>query len=488
MRTRSLIAAACAFGLLAASCGGSSAEPAVEAESTAAPQTTAEAATTTEAPAAPAETTTTQAPDPADDGILEVPGEYPTIQAAVDAASSGDLVLIAPGVYNESVDVETDGITIRGISRNEVILDGQTTLDNGIRVLGASNVAVENLTAINYTNNSVFWIGSTGYRASYVTTQRTGDYGIYAFDSTDGLIEHSFTSGSKDAGIYIGQCYPCNAVVHDIISEHNGLGYSGTNSGGELYIVDSVFRNNRVGIVPNSGSYELCYPQRRTTIVGNLVHDNNQDDTPAIDVALLAMGNGILVAGGIGNVIERNLVFNHARTGIGAVPFLEDTPNDDIPGRDEWDTDCATARNAEITIPDGAILWDSFDNVVRDNVVSDSGAADLAVASVLTDTSTLGNCFEGNTFATSAPSGLESKAPCGSAASGDWAAGALNVIAWLEEQASMPPSVDWKTAELPEIEAQPDMPDAATAPADPSTASMPEIDIDGYGLPDDPRG
>ena len=82
------------------------------------------------------------------------------------------------------------------------------------------------------------------------------------------------------------------------MSEYNGLGYSGTNSGGNLLIVNSIFRHNRAGIVPNSGSYELCYPERDTTIVGNLVYDNNQADTPAIDVALLAMGNGILVAGG----------------------------------------------------------------------------------------------------------------------------------------------------------------------------------------------
>lgn len=485
MTTRHWMTALTAFSLVAASCGGAAEEPAAQAETTIAEATTTQAPAPAEEP--PSESTTTEAPDPAADGILEVPGEYPTIQDAVDASSSGDLILIAPGVYNEAVDVETDGITIRGLSRNDVILDGGTTLDNGIRVLGASNVAVENLTAINYTNNSVFWIGSTGYRASYITTQRTGDYGIYAFDSVDGLIEHSYTQGSKDAGIYIGQCYPCNAVVDDVISEHNGLGYSGTNSGGELYIVNSVFRNNRVGIVPNSGSYELCYPQRETTIVGNVVHDNNQDDTPAIDVALLAMGNGILVAGGIGNVIERNLVFNHARTGIGAVPFLEDTPNDDIPTREEWGTDCATARNAEITIPEGAILWDSFENTVRDNVVSDSGAADLAVASVLTDTSTLGNCFAGNTFTTSAPSDLEAKAPCGATATGDWAAGALNVIAWLEEQASMPPSVDWKTAVLPDIEPQPDMPNAATAPVDPATASMPSIDIESVSMPADPR-
>src|SRR5690554_366706 len=56
--------------------------------------------------------------------VREVPGEYETIQAAVDAAEPGDLVLISPGTYNEAVTVETDRLTIRGLDRDKVILDG----------------------------------------------------------------------------------------------------------------------------------------------------------------------------------------------------------------------------------------------------------------------------------------------------------------------------------------------------------------------------
>ena len=86
-------------------------------------------------------------------GVLKVPDAYATIQAAVDAAKPGDLVLIAPGTYNEAVQVETDQLTIRGVDRNTTVLDGQLKLDNGIRVVGAKGVAIENLTATNYTKN-----------------------------------------------------------------------------------------------------------------------------------------------------------------------------------------------------------------------------------------------------------------------------------------------------------------------------------------------
>ena len=72
-----------------------------------------------------------------------IPGQYPTIQAAVDAAQPGDWILIAPGDYHESddldhppssgdiadgwyggVDVTTPNIHIRGMDRNSVIVDG----------------------------------------------------------------------------------------------------------------------------------------------------------------------------------------------------------------------------------------------------------------------------------------------------------------------------------------------------------------------------
>lgn len=433
------------------------------------------------------DTTTTTAAG-SDGATLRVPEDHETIQEAVDAASPGDLVLIAPGTYNEAVDVETEDLTIRGLDRNEVVLDGQLELENGIRVL-ADGVAIENMTAQNYTTNGFFWTGITGYRGSYLTAYRNGDYGVYAFDSVKGQLEHIYASGSPDAGVYIGQCYPCDAVIDDVISEYNGLGYSGTNSGGNLLIVNSTFRFNRAGIVPNSGSYELCYPGRENTIVGNIVHDNMQPDTPAIDVALLAMGNGILVAGSNRNVIERNLVYSHERVGIGLVPFPEEEANDGVPDRATWDAPCEDVRDAPPAVTDPAalalVLWDPAENRVLGNDVSGSGLADLGFGSLQPDLASLDNCFGGNTVDTTAPAQLEALAPCeGEATATDWTAGALDLVTLIT--AERPPAVDYETAPTPAPPAQPNMPDAETAPAQPATNVPFAVDVDAIELPTRP--
>jgi Right handed beta helix region len=309
------------------------------------------------------------------------------------------------------------------------------------------------MTARNYTVNGFFWTGVDRYRGSYLTAHNNGDYGIYAFDSTTGLFEHSYASGSPDAGFYIGQCQPCDAVITDVVSEWNGLGYSGTNAGGNLTIVSSTWRRNRAGIVPNSGSYEDLYPQRTSTIAGNLVYANNNYETAAIDSARLAGGNGILVAGGNDNVIERNLVFDHDLTGVGLV--------------------IAPDEGA----PDGASFWPGG-NTVRDNVVEDSRLADLAVF----DQEDAGNCFAGNEFSATAPRALEELVPCEGTGTGNRDDGALDMarLAVLDDK---PPSGDYR--EMPEPEAQDNMPDAGSAPWQPA-GDPPEVDVEAIEVPERP--
>ncbi len=394
-------------------------------------------------------------------GTLHVPSDYPTIQKAVDAAKPGSLVLVAPGVYREAVTVSNERIVIRGEKRDSTILDGEFKRDNGFKVL-ADGVAIENMTARNFTKNGFFWTGVKGYRGSYLTAIRNGDYGIYAFDAVNGQFDHDYGAGSPDAGFYIGQCYPCNAVITDSIAEWNGIGYSGTNAGGNLLIVNSIWRYNRVGIVPNSETGEENPPERETTIVGNTVYGNNNAKSAAIDIAQTAIGNGILIAGGVDNTIEKNLVYNHDIAGIGVIPLPEKVLSPEN----------KNARN-----------FDARRNTVRDNVVRESRVSDLMLVTTLDSAKDAGrNCFSGNTYGTSLPPNLESYVPCGSPPSPSFSADITRFAEVFTEE--KPKGADYKTVRLPAPPPLGDMPSAAIASAHPADENVPmRVDLAQISVP-----
>lgn len=377
---------------------------------------------------------------------IRVPDDAKTIQGAVDRAKRGDLVLVSPGVYKEAVTVATDGIVIRGLDRNTTILDGEFKRENGVFVVGADGVAVENLTARNYTENGFFWNGVLGYRGSYLTAYRNGDYGVYAYDSQYGQFDHSYASGSPDSGFYIGQCNPCHAVITDVVSEFNQLGYSGTNSSNDLLIVNSVWRRNRAGIVPNSLDTEELPPQGGNTIAGNVVTRNGdpraaRSSTSDFDTVF---GGGIVIGGGIDNVVTKNRVVDNAKVGI------------------------AVAPNPGIN---GGSLWPATGNSFTDNVAERSGTADLAALLPSVDD---GNCFSGNTFTTSAPANLEQAKPCGAAAgTGDLTTGAIDLGKFLDVSGNPPGKPYKKTPVAPK---QRNMAKAATAKGRPAGAPV-QVDV-----------
>ncbi len=402
-------------------------------------------------PVAPIGASTAPAPSFAATGrTIRVPADAKTIQAGVDRAKPGDLVLVSPGVYKESVTIGTDGVVLRGVDRNRTILDGEFKRDNGVFVVGGDGVAVENLTARNYTENGFFWNGVLGYRGSYLTAYRNGDYGVYAYDSQYGTFEHSYASGSPDSGFYIGQCNPCHAVITDVVSEYNLLGYSGSNSSGDLFLVSSNWSHNRTGIVPNSFGAEELSPQGQATIAGNVVSDNGdpratRGNEEAYDPAF---GVGVVIAGGQQDVITKNRIGDNAKVGVALAPSigLEDSPHQPVGNR------------------------------VTENVVERSGTVDLGVvASGAADQ----NCFSGNTFTTSAPANIEQVMPCDATGTGDFATGAVDIAAFLDASGN-PKGVGYEQSPIPKR--QRSMPRAASAKARPAGAPAP-VDVTTIRVP-----
>lgn len=387
--------------------------------------------------------------------VLRVPQDHATIQRAVDRAEPGDLVLIDSGTYGESVVVSEPGITIRGVDRNAVVLDGAHELENGILVT-ADGVSVENLTVRNFVADGVAFDGTqgdrtpdadgafgtedaslVGFRVAYVTAANNGRYGVHALSSRDGLVEQVYASGHPGAGVAVSQCSPCNALVTATVAERNGIGFAGLNASGSLFVVDGVYRGNRLGVAIATAGSLLLAPQAGSVVGGNLVVDNDAPDAPAS--SLRVTGGGIVVVGGTENVVVRNRVSAHDVLGIGLVAVEQYMP---------------IANRVEL-------------NTLSENAV------DLYLEVTATTVGTFDNCFAGNSFSASIPEGVEGLLPCD--------APAAPVVPSIIPQAEPAPDVDHRT--IPAPPAQASMPGDVHEPS-PSTAGMPDFpEVDALRTP-----
>jgi hypothetical protein len=395
-----------------------------------------------------------EGPDEPDLGytVRNVPGDYDSIQAAVDAAEPGDLVLVGEGVYNEAVIVQTNNIVIRGVDRNTVILDGEFEEENGVIVF-SDGVAVENLTVRNYSGNGLFWTGDygsdifvDGYRASYVTTHNIGVYGIYAFNAINGQIDNAYASGSDDSSYYIGQCNPCNALLYNVEGAHSQLGYSGTNSTGTT-VAASYFHDNLIGVVPNSQDGEELAPNAGTHIVGNLIQNNNNPDVPSRNTGFqLGLGSGVVLAGVTNNIVERNTIVDNTRGGVIAVDWIDNV--------------FGSGNGAD---------YPAMDNIVRDNVITGSEmGTDILVALQSVENGGQGNCFSNNTVGETNPLNAQDVLPCDGDDTSE-----LTPIETLLALFNLDPfePLDYKDAPVPDYEFE-------NMPGDPATdAPMPAIDV-----------
>jgi parallel beta-helix repeat protein len=316
--------------------------------------------------------------------VIRVPDDVPSLTQAIAQAHSGDTIVVGRGTYPGGLTVpkRLSNLTIRGVDRNKVVLDGRNRRKNGI-VVHADGVSILNMTAHDFLENAFYWEDVTGFRAAYLTAWNIQGYGIYAEGSTDGVIEHDYVSGAADAAYYIGECRPCRSTISHVVARRSAVGYSGTNASTALTIRDSLWDENGAGILPNTYANEKDPPEEKIVITGNVVRKSGRAPVPIHTPLAGFIGIGIAIAGGNGNIVRGNTVQDSERYGIAIFP---------------------TARRVSFR-PEGLKLrpyWHARGNRVVRNHVSGSGRADLALSAG----AGRGNCFARNVAGSMLPPAL----------------------------------------------------------------------------------
>jgi hypothetical protein len=276
------------------------------------------AATLFAAPAASAATT-----------VVE-PGE--SIQAAVNHAHPGDVIVVRAGVYHESVAIKTDHLTLRGAGATAggtIIEPGPETTRclhgaGGFCVFGkpAQGGGIDRTTGVTvkgFVFRGFDAFGLVGFGVRDLTVQNNfavgnGEYGITCFDCAGLTYYYNKATGSGEAGFYIGDSKNADATVIGNDAWDNEFGF--------------FFRDANVGRADSNTAHGNCmgFSLLNTgapnnvhgwTLVNNDAYQNNKACPSGEGPPFSGVGIGLL--GASNNDILHNTVRRNQPSGATAI-------------------------------------------------------------------------------------------------------------------------------------------------------------------------
>jgi cytochrome c peroxidase len=294
-----------------------------------------------------------------------------SIQAAVDQALPGDTILVEPGLYHQTVYVDTPNLTIRGMVDGEdrPWLDGEKTLSDGFNTTG-DNFTLEGFGIRNYIGNGVLTTGAEHLIYRDLIIQDAGIYGIYPVETTDVLVENCVVSGIADAAIYVGQSRgPIIVRNNEVFNNVTGIEIENSTNA-EVY--DNYAHDNTGGILvfllPNNPS-KVGY---NTRVYNNRIENNNHENFGAANstVGKVPQGTGIMIMTAdntevFDNTISGNQTFGVALTSL-YILYPRDTVFDLGPlPENNWIHDNSFENNGynpagmvkDLGLPGADVLW-----------------------------------------------------------------------------------------------------------------------------------
>ncbi len=236
------------------------------------------------------------APPPPAPRTLLVPAEYPSIQSAINAASSftSDTVLVSNGVYYENIDFQAKPLTVTSVNGPQ-----QTIIDGG-GAQAVINIDSENTNALlngfTLTNASY---GVSIYNMSPVIRSNVivgCFFGVYCETAAPRIL-NNYISGCLAAGVYFVGPGPALLQGNTIMNNGGGVG---------LYDGSTVTINNNI-IENNSGDGIGMLDNNDPNIIQNIIAWN-QGNGISVDVPYgrgpLEINNVIVGNGGAGIVCQ----------------------------------------------------------------------------------------------------------------------------------------------------------------------------------------
>jgi parallel beta-helix repeat protein len=321
-----------------------------------------------------------------------------SIQAAVDAAESGQVIIIEAGTYNESIVVNKADIQLIGSScygDDKVIIQNPGGADNGIKVNDAGDgFILRNVIVQNFKENGVLLSHVDNFLLSHVTAINDGAYGLFPVFCKNGVIEYCSASGHDDTGIYVGQSDSVAMQYNVAYGNVNGLEVENCRN-----VV--VFKNHSYDNV--AGLLVILLPGLTIkTSSGVLVTENNFENNNHVNFgdptegfeSLVPTGTGILNVGSDNVTIKNNKITNNNFTGIATVSDLVLGQLAGLPPEAFGDIE---------PNPDNSKI---IDNILVNNGTAPPAGLPLPGVDLLWDGSGTNNCWKNNTHSSEYPSPL----------------------------------------------------------------------------------
>jgi hypothetical protein len=334
-----------------------------------------------------------------------------------DRPDSGAAPTDSDRACDQKCHIQIEGV---GDDRGDVKITGSRSALNVFRADRADGIHFTNFTVEFSDFNNLYVLETNGFVYDRIVSAFSREYGFLSFTSDNGLYDHLESFGAGDSGIYPGSGpeYHCNGYgieIRDVDSHDNTIGYSGT-AGNGVWAHHNRFHGNATGMTTDSfaGGHPGS-PQDCAKWENNLVYSNNKDlfnadndaycrDTPVFErdpdrvcpTFQVPVGTGMLIAGGNGNIIQNNRIWDNWRNGtmLHWVPanFRGEGPGADPPAFIPPGP-CPSHEQAP------CLIDTSFDNQQRNNLmgVDELGREDPNGTDFWWDEQGSGNCWQGNT-------------------------------------------------------------------------------------------